>query len=66
MKNKHFDHFHIAGFTYYDGVLAFNALQIGTQLLLKPEPDNRYDENAVAKYEDGEKSYLCQKLCFSK
>ena len=48
MKNKHFDHFHIAGFTFYDGVLAFNNLQIGSELLLKPEPDNRYDENAVA------------------
>jgi hypothetical protein len=48
MKNKHFDHFHIAGFTFYEGVLAFSNLQIGAQLLLKPEPDNRYDENAIA------------------
>ncbi|MBE0638754.1 MAG: HIRAN domain-containing protein [Bacteroidales bacterium] len=48
MNRKHFDHFHIAGFTFYEGVLAFSQLQIGTELLLKPEPDNRYDENAVA------------------
>lgn len=48
MKRKHFDHFNIAGFTYYDGVLAFNKLKIGTQLKLKPEPKNRYDEDAVA------------------
>ncbi len=48
MNHKHFDHFHIAGFTFYEGVLAFNDLHIGAELLLKPEPDNRYDENAVA------------------
>jgi hypothetical protein len=48
MKNKYYDHFHIAGFTYHEGVLAFNNLQTGTQLLLKPEPDNHHDEDAVA------------------
>ncbi len=50
MKRKHFDHFHIAGFTYYDGVLVFNKLKIGTELQLKAEPQNRYDEEAVAIY----------------
>lgn len=48
MNRKHSDHFHIAGFTFYEGVLAFSQLQAGTELLLKPEPDNRHDENAVA------------------
>lgn len=48
MERKYFDHFHIAGFTYYEGVMAFNELQVGAQLLLKPEPANRHDEDAVA------------------
>lgn len=55
MKPKYFDHFHIAGFTYYEGVLAFNELQVGAQLLLKPEPDNRHDEDAVALWHGGHK-----------
>ena len=50
MERKHFDHFNIAGFTYYEGVLAFKQLEIGTELMMKPEPENRYDENAVAIY----------------
>jgi aromatic ring hydroxylase len=50
MNLKHFEHFNIAGFTYYEGVMAFNKLKIGTELQLKPEPENRYDENAVAIY----------------
>jgi len=29
MKRKHFDHFNIAGFTYYEGVSAFNKLKMG-------------------------------------
>jgi hypothetical protein len=50
MNRKHFDSFHIAGFTYYEGVLVFDKLKIGTELRLKPEPENRYDANAVAIY----------------
>lgn len=50
MKRAHFDHFPIAGFTYYEGVLAFNDLKIGAELNLVAEPKNRYDENAVAIY----------------
>ncbi len=50
MKRKHFDHFNIAGFAYYEGAIAFNDLKIGTKLKLKPEKKNRYDENAVAIY----------------
>jgi hypothetical protein len=58
MKRKHFDHFNIAGFAYYEGAIAFNNLKTGTKLKLKPEKDNRYDENAVAIY------YKKQKLGF--
>lgn len=47
---EHLAHFDIAGFTYYEGVLAFNALEIGTQLQLKLEEDNKYDARAVAIY----------------
>ena len=50
MKRTHFNHFNIAGFTFYEGVLAFKHLEIGTGLTMKPEPGNRYDENAVAIY----------------
>lgn len=47
---EHLAHFRIAGFTYYDGVLAFNDLKIGTELTLVPEPTNQYDPRAVAIY----------------
>lgn len=50
MKRQHFDHFNIAGFSFYEGVLAFKNLKIGTKLKMKPEPENRYDENAIAIY----------------
>lgn len=47
---EHLAHFDIAGFTYYEGVLAFNELQIGVQLQLKLDEDNKYDARAVAIY----------------
>lgn len=50
MKRRHFDHFNIAGFTYYEGALAFENLKIGTQLILAADPANIYDEHAVAIY----------------
>jgi hypothetical protein len=54
MKNQstleHFEHFNIAGFTFYEGAMAFNDLSIGTSLQLVAEPDNRFDKNAVAIY----------------
>ena len=55
MNDKHFTNFHIAGFTYYNGVDVFEDLRIGTQLLLKAEPENRFDPNAVAIYFEDEK-----------
>lgn len=50
MKRVHFNHFDIAGFTYWDGALVFSELKIGTLLNLKREKDNPYDPHAVAIY----------------
>ena len=50
MNDRHFATFHIAGFTYYNGVDVFEHLKIGQELLLKAEPENRFDPNAVAIY----------------
>lgn len=47
---EHLAHFDIAGFTYYDGVLAFKKLKIGKELRLELEEDNKYDCRAVAIY----------------
>ena len=55
MNDRHFSTFHIAGFTYYDGVDVFENLKIGTELALKAEPENPYDPNAVAIYYKKEK-----------
>jgi len=50
MKDRHFASYHIAGFTYYDGVDVFEDLKIGTPLLLQAEPENPHDPYAVAIY----------------
>ncbi|WP_187477568.1 HIRAN domain-containing protein [Amniculibacterium sp. G2-70] len=50
MKKEHLSHFNIAGFTYYDGALVFQKLNIGTKLNLVLEPDNKYDARAIAIY----------------
>ncbi|MDR3245998.1 MAG: HIRAN domain-containing protein, partial [Prevotellaceae bacterium] len=50
MNDRHFANFHIAGFTYYDGVDVFYELRIGTKLILKAEPTNQFDAYAVAIY----------------
>ncbi|MDR1932564.1 MAG: HIRAN domain-containing protein [Spirochaetales bacterium] len=50
MDDRHFSHFHIAGFTYYDGVDVFDQLKIGAPLKLTAEPDNKFDPYAVAIY----------------
>ena len=41
---------HIAGFTYYDGLDVIESLKLGTQVILKSEPENPHDPNAVAIY----------------
>lgn len=50
MKKEHLAHFHIAGFTFYDGALAFNELKIGKELELKLDSKNKFDPRAVAIY----------------
>lgn len=55
MERIYFDHFYVAGANYYDLPLVFDQLKIGTPLALTPEPDNRYDEHAVALYFDTHK-----------
>ena len=55
MNDRHFSTFHIAGFTYYNGVDVFENLKIGKELLLKAEPENPFDPNAVAIYYEKEK-----------
>ncbi|MDR3088710.1 MAG: HIRAN domain-containing protein [Desulfobulbaceae bacterium] len=47
MQDRHFSHFNIAGFTYYQGAEAFKRLAIGKTLTLKAEPDNKFDPYAV-------------------
>lgn len=50
MERIFFDHFPLAGATYYDLPLVFKQMEIGDQLTLKAETDNRYDEFAIAIY----------------
>ena len=49
-KNRHYKHFDIAGFSYYEGCAAFNKLKIGTELNLLREEENKFDPYAVAIY----------------
>ena len=48
MDKIHFCNTHIAGFSYWDGAEVFSELQIGSELVLKREIDNRFDVYAVA------------------
>ena len=50
MKTEHLANFTIAGFTYYEGALAFKKLKIGKQVELKLEEDNKFDARAIAIY----------------
>jgi hypothetical protein len=50
MNDRHFSNFHIAGLTYYDAVDVFEELRVGKTLILKAEPENPFDGNAVAIY----------------
>lgn len=44
---EHLASFNIAGFTYYDGVEVFKDLEIGLLLELHPEPDNKFNPQAI-------------------
>lgn len=47
-KNKeHLAHFHIAGFTYYDGVEAWPKHKMGKELDLELDEENKYDPRAI-------------------
>jgi hypothetical protein len=48
MTDRHFSTFHIAGFTYYDGIDVYESLKVGSKLTLLPEPENGYDPDAIA------------------
>ena len=43
----------IAGFQYYQGEFFWEQLSLGDPLQLSREPENPYDENAVAIYREG-------------
>ena len=47
---KHFLHCNIAGFTYCDGCIVFGELEIGSELKLVREAENKHDPDAVAVY----------------
>ena len=47
MENQFYASFHIAGFTYWNGIEVFDLLKIGAKLHLEAEPTNGYDPNAV-------------------
>lgn len=53
--DRHVGNFNIAGFTYWEGCMAFEALKIGTQLRLVREADNKFDPYAVAIYYEDHK-----------
>lgn len=50
MKRDYFIRFTIAGFSYYEGAIAFNKLKIGKKLKLEREPTNNYDKHAIVLY----------------
>lgn len=50
MKRRHFTHFKIAGFTYYEGPVVFPELKVGTELSMKLEQENKFDPYAIALY----------------
>lgn len=47
MENQFYASFHIAGFTYWNGLEVFDELKIGTKLQLEVEPTNGHDPDAV-------------------
>jgi len=72
-RSRHLMSCNIAGFTYYDGIDVINNLQPGTHVILKSEPENPYDPNAVSIYYNETKlgyipraknSYICDLLYF--
>ncbi|KMQ70818.1 HIRAN domain-containing protein [Chryseobacterium koreense] len=52
---EHLAHFHVAGFTFYEGVSVFQKLKVGKKVKFELEEDNKWDPRAVAIYFKGEK-----------
>lgn len=49
-RKKYIKSFSIAGYQYYEGPLAYKKLKVGGKVQLIAEPNNRFDENAIAIY----------------
>ena len=49
-QREHLANFHIAGLTFYEAVLCFKKLKVGTELRLELETENKFDARAVAIY----------------
>ncbi|MCG8309497.1 MAG: HIRAN domain-containing protein [Cytophagales bacterium] len=58
VEHNYLTDFHLAGFTYYQGIEVYGKLRPGTGLSMKAEPDNPYDARAVALYYKDKKSGL--------
>lgn len=57
--DKYVGHFNIAGFTYWEGCLVVQGLQVGMPLRLVREAENKFDPHAVAiYYEDYKLGYV--------
>lgn len=54
-KKLHFAHFDIAGFSYWEGCMIMGQLNIGDEVKLVREEDNKFDPYAVAIMYDGYK-----------
>lgn len=46
--SRHLATYFIAGFQHWDGALVLDQLKPGTELTLKPEPENPHDPDAMA------------------
>ncbi|NOQ93068.1 MAG: hypothetical protein GQ547_00355 [Methylophaga sp.] len=47
MDITYLDDFYLAGAKFYQLPWVINELKLGTEMKLIPDPENRYDENAV-------------------
>lgn len=47
MERRHFSNFDIAGFTYWEGALVFHELSIGTELSLKREEEDKFENSCL-------------------
>ena len=49
-KKVYLHHFYVRGFQYYEGENLFPKMKLGESLDLVREPDNKFDESAIAVY----------------